>query len=152
MKRYAILLLALALVLFDKSDAHADTLASAITSTGVDVQAHLASNDRLVITIMPTMDVKLNGQLGIGMRALDDYGTWQDDLPSLLVVEGDYFEGAVLQTLAFDGDGVDMPTALGITFGACLPADGVCILEEAEVTLMRDSDGALGLALATLEP
>jgi hypothetical protein len=116
------------------------------------VQAHLATNDKLVITILPTMDVKLNGQLGIGMKALDDYGTWQDDLPSLLVVDGDYFDGAVLQTLVFDGDGIDMSTALGITFGACLPADGVCILEEAEVTLMREDDGSLGLTLATLKP
>jgi hypothetical protein len=152
MKRCAILLSTLALVLMHGAAARADTLASVITPTGVDVQAHLATNDKLVITILPTMDVKLNGQLGIGMKALDDYGTWQDDLPSLLVVDGDYFDGAVLQTLVFDGDGIDMSTALGITFGACLPADGVCILEEAEVTLMREDDGSLGLTLATLKP
>ena len=152
MKRFATLLAALTIVLIHDADARADTIASAITTTGVDVQAHLSSNDKLVITIMPTMDVKLNGQLGIGMKALDDYGTWQDDLPSLLVVESDYFDGAVLQTLVFDGDGIDMPTGLGITFGACLPADGICIFEEAKIILMREDDGSLGLMLATLSP
>jgi hypothetical protein len=148
----AVLLLAGVLSVTHVGVAQADEAAMLITPAGVDVRAHLEGGDNLVITILPTMDVKLNGQLGIGVKANGASDGWQDTLPSLLMVDGDYFDGPVLQEFAFDAEAMDMPSALLITFGACLPASGVCILEEAEVTLARETDGSLGLTLAALEP
>ncbi len=152
MKRWAAAIVLSAVAMSQGVIARADDIASLVTPNGVDVQVHLEGQDSLVITILPTMDVKLNGQLGIGIRALYDDEGWQRELPSLLVVEGDYFDGAVLQRFPFDAGAVETPSTLGITFGACLPASGVCILEETEVTLVRETNGSLGLTLATLKP
>ena len=89
-------------VAFLASTAQADTVASLVTPTGVNVQTHLEAGNKLVIAVLPTNDVKLNGQLGIGLTPRDDQMIWLDDLPSVLMVQGDYFEGPVLQSLAFD--------------------------------------------------
>ena len=130
----------------------ADDIGSVVTPTGVNVQTHIEAGTRLVIAVVPTMDVKLNGQLGIGFTPLDDQMVWTDSLPSVVMVEGDYFEGPVLQTMSFDPEYLNAPAVLGITFGACLPVSGVCILEEAEVTLEHSQDGSIGLTLATVTP
>ncbi|MBC6439160.1 MAG: hypothetical protein GDA49_01825 [Rhodospirillales bacterium] len=130
----------------------ADDIGSIITPSGVSVQTHVESGDRLVIAVVPTMDVRLNGRLGIGLTPLDDQMIWLDEMPSVLMVEGDHFDGAVLQTLTFDPAHLNGSSSLGITFGACLPVSGVCILEEAKVTLARSTEGDVNLTLAGIAP
>ena len=137
---------------FLASTAQADTVASLVTPTGVNVQTHLEAGNKLVIAVLPTNDVKLNGQLGIGLTPRDDQMIWLDDLPSVLMVQGDYFEGPVLQSLAFDSEYLTGPAVMGLTFGACLPDSGICILEEAEITLKRADDGTVDLTLVAVDP
>ena len=143
---------ALFAVAFLAPTAQADTIASLVTPTGVNVQTHLEAGNTLVIAVLPTNDVKLNGQLGIGLTPRDDQMIWLDYLPSVLMVKDDYFEGPVLQSLAFDAEYLTGPAVMGLTFGACLPDLGICILEEAEITLERADDGSVDLTLVAVEP
>jgi hypothetical protein len=44
------------------------------------------------------------------------------------------------------------PAELAVTFGACLPVTGICVLEEALLTLTPGADGTVDLTLAAVAP
>ena len=138
-------LLVLAASLLPPGPAPADDVAGVVSATGVRLQAHVDSADRLVVALVPPETAPLNGKLGVGFASPDE--VWITDLPLVVKAETDYFDGAVLEKLAFDPRRLDTPAVLAVTFGACLEDSGICVVEEAEVTLRRAQDGGVDLAL-----
>lgn len=132
--------------------ARAGELASVRSPSGVTLQASLERDDRLTIAILPDADIRLNGRLGVSLDARDSTTVWGASLPLLVLGPGDYFTEPVLETLALAPAALDGPATASVMFGACLPVTGVCVLEEAVLTLSRGSDGSLDIALAMLEP
>jgi len=116
------------------------------------VQASIEGGDRLSVAIVPFDGVLLNGRLGVSFTAVTRAEAWPDDLPRLVLGPGDYFDGAVLETLALAPGGPDAPASIAVMFGSCLPVSGICVLEETEITVRRDDDGKLSVALAMMEP
>ncbi len=133
------------------STATGDDGGAIVTPTGVSVRTHIEAGSRLVVSVVPASGVRLNGRLGVGFALRDGPAIWIGELPSVVTIEGDYFERPVLHALAFDPDRLEEASRLAIVFGACLPASGVCVLEEAEVTLERRG-GAIVPTLALVEP
>jgi len=132
--------------------ARAGELASLRSPSGVTLQASLEQGSRLVIAVLPESDIRLNGRLGVSFEAREDEAVWGDSLPRLVRGPGDYFLDPVLETIHLDPDALAAPAAATVVFGACLPVSGICVLEEALVTLSRDEDGGLDVALAMMEP
>ncbi len=150
MKRAGRLIILAALLL--AGPAGAESVAVMVSATGVRVETHVDTKDRLVIALIPPLDAPLNGKLGIGFASPDDRAIWIDELPRVMKVESEYFNGPVLQKLAFDRQLLATPAVLAITFGACLEESGICVLEEAEVTLSPVSDGTVDLAVVMIGP
>ena len=148
MKRLAIIAALLATPLMGR----ADELASVRSPSGVTLQAALEQGDRLTLAILPDSDIRLNGRLGVNVEAGEDAPVWAGNLPLLLLGGGDYFTEPVLETIHLDPAALEGPSIAAVTFGACLPVTGICVLEEAQLTLSRGSDGGLDLELAMLEP
>jgi len=149
MKRFAVtaaILLALA------HPARAGELASVQSPSGVTLQASLMQGDRLQIAILPGETIRLNGRLGVAFDAADGAPVWAGNLPRLVLGQGDYFTEPVLETIDLDPAALEGPSAAAVTFGACLPVTGICVLEEVALTLSRGVDGKLDLHLAMLEP
>ena len=132
--------------------ARAGELASVRSPSGVTLQASLEREDRLTIEILPDADIRLNGRLGVSLEATDGSAVWGTSLPLLILGEGDYFGEPVLETLHLAPAALEDPSGASLTFGACLPVTGICVLEEATLTLSRAPDGTLALSLAMLEP
>lgn len=132
--------------------ARADELAALRSPSGVTLQASLEQGSRLVIAVLPDSDIRLNGRLGVSFEAQGQAPVWGDSLPRLVLGPGDYFLEPVLETIHLDPATLADPAAATVVFGACLPVSGICVLEEALLTLSRDDDGALNLDLAMLEP
>ncbi len=132
--------------------AGAESVAMLVSATGVRVESHVDLKNRLVIALIPPLGAPLNGKLGIGFSSPDDRAIWIDELPRVVTIESEYFDGPVLEKLAFDRQLLATPAVLAITFGACLEESGICVLEEAEVTLSPASDGTVELAIAMIGP
>ena len=144
-------LLVLAVLLL-AGPAVAESVATLVSATGVRIETHVDQKDQLVIALIPPLEAPLNGKLGIGFSSPDDGAIWIDELPRVVTVESEYFDGPVLEKLAFDRQFLVTPALLAITFGACLEESGICVLEEAEVTLSPLSDGTVDLAAAMIGP
>ncbi len=132
--------------------ARADTIGAIESPSGVAVQASLEGGNRLVIALLPQRDILLNGRLGVSFDAGADDPAWSGDLPRLVLGSGDYFTEPVLETVHFDPATLAAPVTLAVSFGACLPVTGICVLEEALLTLTPDGAGSLDLTMATVEP
>jgi hypothetical protein len=102
--------------------------------------------------VLPDSDIRLNGRLGVNFEAREDAPVWGGSLPRLVLGPGDYFLDPVLETIHLDAAALAGPAAATVVFGACLPVSGICVLEEALVTVSRGADGDLDLNLAMLEP
>lgn len=144
-------LLVLAVLLL-AGPAGAESFATLVSATGVRIETHVDQKDQLVIALIPPLEAPLNGKLGVGFSSPDDGAIWIDELPRVVTVESEYFDGPVLEKLAFDRQFLVTPALLAITFGACLEESGICVLEEAEVTLSPLSDGTVDLAAAMIGP
>lgn len=130
--------------------AGAESVASVVSVTGVRVQAHVDLKDRLVVSLIPPLNAPLNGKLGVGFASPD--ALWIDDLPRLVRIDSDYFDGPVLEKLAFDRRFLLTSGELAISFGACLEDSGICVYEEARVTLRPEADGIVDLSVAMIGP
>ncbi len=144
--------LALIAALLAVAPARADELAAVRSPSGVTLQASLEQGSRLVIAVLPDADIRLNGRLGVNFETGDGAPVWGESLPRLVLGPGDYFTEPVLETIHLDPAALEQAAQATVTFGACLPVTGICVLEEALLTLTRGSDGGLDLSVAMLEP
>jgi hypothetical protein len=126
----------------------AATLAS---PAGMQVQAWIEGDDRLVIGITPADGVKLNGALGVAISA-DQADPWVEGLPLVITDEGEYFEAPFSETVSFDPDRLDAPTTLTLEYGACQIAMSICVFEETEILVHPNGGGTPDLTLTTVVP
>ena len=56
----------------------------------------------LAITLLPPPDVTLSGTLGVAFAPADDNRPWTGELPRVVTVDADYFNGPVLESFPFD--------------------------------------------------
>jgi hypothetical protein len=131
--------------------ARAGDIAAITSATGVAVEASVEGGNRLVISVVPGAETRLNGHLGVGLSAGDGSAIWSDPLPRTTLADRDYFAGAVLETVHFDPRSLTAPATLGISYGACLATTDICVYEEAVVTLTPGGNGP-DVTLSALQP
>ncbi len=131
--------------------ASAYDVASLASPAGMQVEAWIEGDNRLVIGITPSDGTKLNGQLGVAISAASAE-PWAEELPLLVTDEGEYFEFPFSETVSFDPQRLDEPTALSVEFGTCQLAMAICVFEETEITVHPNADGSTGLSLTNVTP
>ncbi len=146
MKRLALVMLLLA------GGASAGEPATAVSAAGVVLEARVEAPGRLLITLDPPAGALLSGTLGVAYAPLADGSAWLDGLPGTVTAGSEYFDGPVRGTIAFSRQRLAGTAALGVTFGACLLDQGVCVLEEAMVSLEAADDGTVDIAVAMRDP
>jgi hypothetical protein len=126
-------------------------VASMASPAGMEVEAWIETEGRLVIGITPGDGVKLNGPLGVAISAETD-GPWSEDLPLLITGDGEYFTAPFSETISFDPAQMNQPTALSLEYGVCQVAMAICVFEETEITVHPNADGSTGISLTNVAP
>ncbi|MEM7120675.1 MAG: hypothetical protein AAF563_05315 [Pseudomonadota bacterium] len=148
-RTFAALFLATGLIL--SGPALAYDVTSLASPGGMQVEAWIEGDNRLVIGLIPNDGNKLNGQLGVAISA-EASDAWNQDLPLVVTEDGDYFEFPFSETVSFDPDALSEPTALSVEYGTCQLAAAICVFEETEVTVHPGEDGAPWVSLSNVMP
>ena len=148
-RTFAALTLATGLVL--SGPALAYDVTSLASPGGMQVEAWIEGDNRLVIGLIPNDGNKLNAQLGVAISGKSS-APWSQDLPLVVTEDGDYFEFPFSETVSFDPDALDEPTALTVEYGTCQLAAAICVFEETEVTVHPGDDGAPWVSLTNVMP
>ncbi len=135
-------------VLVSLSPALAGGVTGILSATSVRIEAYVNQGRALAIALLPPPDVTLSGTLGVAFAPADDNRPWTGELPRVVKVDADYFNGPVLETFPFDPGRLHQPAAIAVTFGACFSEARICVLEEALITISPATDGAVGVAIA----
>jgi len=129
----------------------ASEVASMASPAGMQVEAWIESDGRLVIGITPGDGVKLNAPLGVAISAATAE-PWSEELPLLITEDGEYFTAPFSETISFDPARLNEPTALSLEYGACQLAMAICVFEQTEITVHPNADGTTGVSLTTVVP
>ena len=124
---------------------------SLASPAGMQVEAWIEGDNRLVIGIIPSDGVKLNGMLGVAITA-EAAEPWSEQLPILVTEDGEYFKAPFSQTVSFDPEQLNQPTALSIEYGTCQVAMAICVFEQTDITVHPNADGSTGLSLTNIAP
>ncbi len=119
-----------------------------LSATAVKIEAYVSQGATLAISLLPPPDVTLSGTLGVAFAPANDSSPWTDELPRLVRVDADHFDGPVLETFSFDRSRLHQPAAIAVTFGACLSEAQICVLEETLITISPATDGDVDVAIA----
>ena len=125
--------------------------ASLASPAGMQVEAWIEGDNRLVIGLTAPDGIKLNGQLGVAIssKAADP---WDEELPLVVTDEGDYFEFPFSETVSFDPAQLNEPSTLVVEYGTCQIAAAICVFEETEVVIHPADDGAPWVSLTNVMP
>ena len=134
-------------VLIAMSPALVDGVTGVLSATAVRIEAYVNQGRTLAIALLPPPDVTLSGTLGVAFAPADDSRPWTGELPRVVTVDADYFDGPVLETFPFDRSRLRQPAAIAVTFGACFSEARICVLEEALVTISPATDGDVDVAI-----
>ncbi len=148
-RTFAALAIATGLILSGPSVAYDVT--SIASPGGMQVEAWIEGDNRLVIGLIPGDGTKLNGQLGVAIsgKASD---AWDQELPLVVTEEGDYFEFPFSETVSFDPTALNEPSTLSVEYGTCQLAAAICIFEETEIVVHPAEDGAPWVSLTNVMP
>ena len=145
---FMIRIIAVLAVLISMAPALAGGATGILSTTMVRIEASVDRGRTLAISLLPPPDVTLSGTLGVAFAPADEGTPWTDQLPRLVRVEADYFDGPVLETFSFDRTRLHQPAAITVIFGACLSEAQICILEETLITISPAADGDVDVAIA----
>lgn len=134
-------------VLISMSPTLAGGVTGVLSATAVKIEAYVNQGRTLAITLLPPPDVTLSGTLGVAFAPADDSRPWTGELPRVVTVDADYFDGPVLETFSFDRNRLRQPAAIAVTFGACFSEARICVLEEALVKISPATDGNVDVAI-----
>ncbi len=139
-------------VLLAMSPVAAGSVTGILSATAVRIEAYVNQGRTLAIALLPPPEVTLSGTLGVAFAPADDSQPWTDNLPRVVTVDADYFDGPVLETFPFDRNRLHQPAAMAVTFGACIGEARICVLEEALITISPTTDGDVDVAIALIGP
>lgn len=148
-RTFAALLTAMGLTL--SAPALAYEVTSLASPGGVQVEAWIEGDNRLVIGLIPNDGNKLNGQLGVAISA-EASDTWDEELPLVVTEDGDYFEFPFSETVSFDPEQLNEPSTLSVEYGTCQLAAAICIFEETEIVIHPAEGGAPWVSLTNVMP
>ena len=138
---------AILVVLISMAPALAGGVTGVLSATAVKIEAYVNQGRTLAITLLPPPEVTLSGTLGVAFAPADDSRPWTGELPRVVTVDADYFDGPVLETFSFDRSSLHQPAAIAVTFGACFSEARICVLEEALITISPATDGGVDVAI-----
>ncbi len=139
-------------VLIAMSPALAGSVTGVLSATSVRIEAYVNQGRTLAIALLPPPEVTLSGTLGVAFAPAEDGRPWTGELPRVVRVDADYFDGPVLETFPFDRGRLHQPAAIAVTFGACIGEARICVLEEALITISPATEGHVDVAIALIEP
>ena len=140
--------LAILVILIPMVPALASGVTDILSATAVKIEAYVNQGRTLAVTLLPPPEVTLSGTLGVAFAPADDSRPWTGELPRVVTVDADYFDGPVLETFSFDRSRLHQPAAIAVTFGACFSEARICVLEEALITISPATDGGVDVAIA----
>ncbi len=140
--------LAILVILISMVPALASGVTGVLSATAVKIEAYVNQGRTLAVTLLPPPEVTLSGTLGVAFAPADDSRPWTGELPRVVTVDADYFDGPVLETFSFDRSRLHQPAAIAVTFGACFSEARICVLEEALITISPATDGGVDVAIA----
>ncbi|MCE2519719.1 MAG: hypothetical protein J4G15_07825 [Alphaproteobacteria bacterium] len=139
-------------VLIAMSPALAGSVTGVLSATSVRIEAYVNQGRTLAIALLPPPEVTLSGTLGVAFAPAEDGRPWTGELPRVVRVDADYFDGPVLETFPFDRGRLHQPAAIAVTFGACIGEARICVLEEALITISPATEGHVDVAIALIGP
>ena len=139
--------IAILAVLIAMSPAVAGGVTGVLSATAVRIEAYVNQGRTLAISLLPPPEVTLSGTLGVAFAPADDRRPWTGELPRVVTVDADYFDGPILETFSFDRSRLREPAAIAVTFGACFSEARICVLEEALITISPATDGDVDVAI-----
>ncbi len=128
----------------------AGSVTGILSATSVRIEAYVNQGGTLAIALLPPPEVTLSGTLGVAFATPDDNLPWTGDLPRVVTVDADYFDGPVLETFPFDRSRLNRPSAMAVTFGACIGDARICVLEEALITISPTTNGDVDVAIVLI--
>lgn len=140
-------IVAILAVLIAMSPALAGGVTGVLSATAVRIEAYVNHGRTLAIALLPPPEVTLSGTLGVAFAPADDSRPWTGELPRVVTVDADYFDGPILETFSFDRSRLRQPAAIAVTFGACFSEARICVLEEALITISPATDGDVDVAI-----
>ena len=124
---------------------------SIVSPAGMQVEAWIEGDNRVVIGLTAPDGIKLTGQLGVAISSMAS-DPWAEELPLVVTRDGDYFEFPFSETVSFDPAQLNEPSTLSVEYGTCQLAAAICIFEETEVVIHPDNDGAHRVTLTNVIP